>query len=52
MSNKSKKHEDRYRARQQFANKFTQKSPSHYGSWGGTERDPDSVRKLVDKVCK
>jgi predicted phage gp36 major capsid-like protein len=46
------KREQKYRAKQQLAAKFTQKEPTYAGYGYGTERDQKAVRKLVDKLCK
>lgn len=51
---KLSKQEQKYRAKQQLANKFTQKEQSLF-KWcycGLVEKDEKAVRKLVDKVCK
>lgn len=50
---KLNKQEQRYRAKQQLANKFTQKSP-YWRTYEYSEEVPDenAVRKLINKVCK
>lgn len=50
---KLSKQEQKYRAKQQLANKFMQKNPIGWG-WEYSEGtvDKNAVRKLVDKVCK
>lgn len=49
---KLSKQEQKYRAKQQLANKFLQKDPPCWGSWGTVKADKNAVRKLVDRVCK
>lgn len=50
---KLNKQEQKYRAKQQLANKFTQKTPPSWGLRFGTEeKNEDSVKKLVNRICK
>lgn len=47
------RHERKYAAKQQAASKFQQKYSMWLGCYGmDSKKEPEAVRKLVDKVCK